>query len=152
MDIGTTVQILVCSKVCINLFLVSLVAQMLKNLLLMQETWVWFLGQKDPLGKGMATHSGIPAWRISWTEEPGGLQSLGLQRVWKIEWLTLSFSPRVCIILFVYFLWQIISNLHNVAKKEKKKYKEQLCIGRFTCYHFIPFQSPHWPVRLPSHK
>ena len=47
----------------------------------MQETWVWSLGWKDLLEKGMATHSSILAWRIPWTEEPGGLQSIGLQRV-----------------------------------------------------------------------
>ena len=47
----------------------------------MQETWVWSLGQEDLLEKGMATHSSILAWRISWTEEPGSLQSMGSQRV-----------------------------------------------------------------------
>jgi len=47
----------------------------------MQETQVRSLGQEDPLKKGMASHSNILAWRISWTEEPGRLQSMGLQRV-----------------------------------------------------------------------
>ena len=47
----------------------------------MQETWVPSLGWENPLEKSMATHSSILAWRISWAEEPGGLQSLGLQRV-----------------------------------------------------------------------
>ena len=50
-----------------------------KNLPAMQETWVRFLGQEDPLEKRMATHSSILAWRISWAEEPGGLQSMELQ-------------------------------------------------------------------------
>ena len=59
----------------------SLVAQMVKNLPAMQETWVRSLGQEDPLEKGMATHSTILAWRIPWTEEPGGLQSMRSQRV-----------------------------------------------------------------------
>ena len=59
----------------------SLVAQMVKNLPAMQEKGVRFLSQEDPLEKGMATHSSILAWRIPWTEEPGGLQSMGLQRV-----------------------------------------------------------------------
>ena len=59
----------------------SLVAQMVKNLLAMQETRVRSLGQKDPLQKGMATHSSILVWRIPWTEEPGRLQSMGSQRV-----------------------------------------------------------------------
>ena len=59
----------------------SLVAQMVKNLPAVQEIWVRSLGQEDPLGKGMATHSSILAWRIPWAEKPGGLQSTGLQRV-----------------------------------------------------------------------
>ena len=54
-------------------------AQMVQNLPAMQETWVQFLGQKDPLEKGMATHTSILAWRIPWTEEPGGLQFTGSQ-------------------------------------------------------------------------
>ena len=52
-----------------------------KNLPAVQETWVQFLGQEDPLEKEMATHSSILAWRIPWMEEPGGLQSMGSQRV-----------------------------------------------------------------------
>ena len=57
------------------------VAQMVKNLPTMQDTWVQPLVQEDPLEKGMAIHSSILAWRISWTEEPGGLQSMGSPRV-----------------------------------------------------------------------
>ena len=57
-----------------------MVAQMVKNLPAMQETWVQSLGQEDPLEKEMATHSSIPAWRIPWTKEPGGLWSIGSQR------------------------------------------------------------------------
>ena len=61
---------------------VSLVAQLVKNQPAMQETWVPSLGGEDRLEKGMATHSSILAWRtLSWIEEPGGLQSLGLQKV-----------------------------------------------------------------------
>ena len=59
----------------------SLVAQMVKNLSARQETRVQSLGRKDPLEKGMATHPSVLAWRIPWTEEPGGLQSMGSQRV-----------------------------------------------------------------------
>ena len=59
----------------------SLMAQMVKNLPAMQETWVQFRGQEDPLEKGMETHSSILAWRIPWTEEPGRLQSMEVQRV-----------------------------------------------------------------------
>ena len=59
----------------------SLVAQRLKRLPEMRETWVRSLVWEDPLEKEMATHSNILAWRIPWTEEPGGLQSTGSQRV-----------------------------------------------------------------------
>ena len=59
----------------------SLVAQMVKNLAATQEeTRVQSLGQEDPLEKGMVTHSSILAWRIPWTEEPGGLQYMELQK------------------------------------------------------------------------
>ena len=59
----------------------SLVAQRLKRLPPMRDTWVQSLGRKDALEKEMVTHSSILAWRIPWTEEPGGLQSMGSQRV-----------------------------------------------------------------------
>ena len=59
----------------------SLVAQMEKNLPAVQETWAQSLGWEDVLEKGMAAHSSILAWGIPWTEEPGGLQTMGLQRV-----------------------------------------------------------------------
>ena len=56
------------------------VAQLVKNPPAIQETWVWSLGWEDPLEKEVATHSTILAWEIPWTEEPAGLQSLGLQK------------------------------------------------------------------------
>ena len=59
----------------------SLVAQMVKHLPAMQEMQVQSLGRDDPLEKEMATHSRTLAWKIPWTEEPGRLQSMGLQRV-----------------------------------------------------------------------
>ena len=59
----------------------SMVAQRLKHLPGMWETWVRSLGQEDPLEKAMATHSSTLAWRIPWRDEPGRLQSMGLQRV-----------------------------------------------------------------------
>ena len=55
------------------------VTQLVKNLPAMQKTWVQFLGREDPLEKQMATYSSFLAWRIPWTEEPGGLQPMGLQ-------------------------------------------------------------------------
>ena len=60
---------------------VSLVSQTVKNLPAMQETGVQSLGWEDPLEKGIATYSSILAWTIPWTEEPGGLQSMGSKRV-----------------------------------------------------------------------
>ena len=56
-------------------------AQLVKNPPAVRESWVRFLGQGDPLEKEMATYSSILAWRTPWTQEPGGLQSTGLQRV-----------------------------------------------------------------------
>ena len=54
---------------------------MVKNLPAMQETWVPSLGREDPLEEGMATHASLLAWRIPWTQEPGGVQSMGSQSV-----------------------------------------------------------------------
>ena len=65
----------------------SLVAQLVKNLPAVQETWVQSLGQEDPLEKEMATHSSILAWKMLWTEEPGRVQSMGSQRVGR-DWVT----------------------------------------------------------------
>ena len=69
------------SAIQVLLCLVIIVAQRLKCLPAMWETWVPSLGREDPLEKEMATYSSILAWRIPWAEEPGGLQSTGLQRV-----------------------------------------------------------------------
>ena len=86
-----------------------------------QETWVWSLGQEDPLEKEMATHSSILAWEIPQTEEPGGLQSMGSQRIrhdWATKqqqhlrtWLTIqkSISPKRC--------WMNPGNAHEIRMK-----------------------------------
>ena len=58
-----------------------MVAQLVKNPPAMRETWIRSLGWEDPLEKGTATYSSVPAWRIPWTEEPGRLQFMGSQRV-----------------------------------------------------------------------
>ena len=85
----------------------SLVAQMVKNLPVMQETWVQSLGWEDPLEKGQGTHSSILAWRISWTEEPGGLQSMGLQRV-RHDRAAFTFT-------YGWFRWfKARDNMHNI--------------------------------------
>ena len=67
-------------KISLAIIWASLVAQLGKNLPAMQESQVRFLGQEDPLEKEMAIHSSILVWKITWTEEAGGLQSMGLQR------------------------------------------------------------------------
>ena len=69
-------------------------AQTVKNLHAKQEMQAQYLGREDPLEEGMATHSSILAWRIPWTEEPGGLQSVGWQRVGH-KWMTNTFTLRV---------------------------------------------------------
>ena len=71
-----------------------MVAQKVKNLPVMQETWVQSLGQEDPLEKGMATHSSILAWRIPCTDDLGGLQSMGSQRVGQV-WVTNTYTFHI---------------------------------------------------------
>ena len=80
----------------------SLVAQLVKNLPAVQETWVRSLGWEDPLEDSIANHSSILAWRIPWTEELGGLQSMGSQSLTRLKEL----STYVCF-LFT-FNWGII--------------------------------------------
>ena len=75
------------------------------------EIWVWSRGQEDPLEKGMASHSNILAWRISWTEEPGRLQSMGSQRV-KQNWATNTFTF-----------------MHKILKKMVTKIFYHICIA-----------------------
>ena len=102
-------RLILCPLLCLLLFppnlkavfsflWASLVAQRLKHLPAMRETWVRSLDQEDPLEKEMATHSSILAWRIPWTEVPGGLQSMGSQRIghdWVIS-LSLFYSFLCC--------------------------------------------------------
>ena len=100
----------------------SLVAQWVKNLpemLETQETWVWSLGWEDPLEDGMAVHSSILAWRIPWTEEPGGLQSIGLERV-RHNWACthgpeikfLKVFTKIKVFFFKGFTMQHTCNMH----------------------------------------
>ena len=72
--------------------------QMVKNPPAMQETWVWSLGQEYSQEKETATHSSILASEISWTEEPGGLQSMRLRRVGH-DWVTNAFHDLICVIV-----------------------------------------------------
>ena len=86
-----------------------------KILPIMQETQVWYLGWEDPLEKEMATHSSILAWEIPWTEEPGGLQSIGVakSRTQLSSWAGIytfslySFTSK-CKYIFILFYWSVI--------------------------------------------
>ena len=71
----------------------SLIAQLVKNLPAVQETWVQSLSQEDPLEKEMVNYSSIFAWKIPWTEELGGLQSMGCRELGTTEQLTLPSQP-----------------------------------------------------------
>ena len=89
---------------------IFLIFQTVKNLSAMWES----LGREDPLKKGMATHSRILAWRIPWTEEPGGLQSMGSQRVehsWVTNASTFTFSPVKNTSPDLYFILMLILSL-----------------------------------------
>ena len=90
-----------------QMLLCALVAQSVKDPPAMWETWVWSLGWEDPLEKEMAIHSSIPAWEIPWTEEPGGLQSMGLQRVGH-DWVTKH--STVCSALYTFIISRNSSN------------------------------------------
>ena len=93
------------------------VAQTVKNLPAMRMTLVRTLGQEDPLEKEMATHSNILAWRIPWTEDPGGLQSMGSQRVahnWLANTFTLSlYLYRIIIHSNLLFFWFVSPSLQR---------------------------------------
>ena len=101
----------------------SLMAQMVKNLPAVQETWVWALGPEDPLEKGMATHCSILAWRIPWTEKPGGLQSMGSQWV-RHEWATIT--PHVSL------LWGTFS-----SSPSNFAFKPLILCAEKTLIHFV---------------
>ena len=86
-----TQYVCVCVCVCVCTERASLIAQTVNNLPTMQETWVRSLSLEDSMEKGLAIHSSIPAGRIPWTEEPGRLQSMRLQRV-RHDWATNTFT------------------------------------------------------------
>ena len=124
----------VCVRVCARVYVcvcvythamewASQVAQLVKNLPAMQETQeipVWLLDWEDPLEEGMATHSSVLAWRIPWTEEPGGLQSIGLQRVGH-DWGDWACTMEYCSALEKNEIWMDLEIiiLSEVTQKEK---------------------------------
>ena len=104
-----SIYIFIC-KLHIN-FKVFLVAHMVKNLPAVQETWVWSLGQEDPLEKRMATWYSILAWRIPWTEEPGRLQSMGSQRAGH-DWATNTYFYLLIVTFIFIEISFIMKNLY----------------------------------------
>ena len=115
-----------------------------KNLPVKQETWVRSLGQEDPLEKGMATHSSILAWRIAWTEEPGGLQSMGSQRV-RHDWAT----DTSTLYMFLWCRWSFCHHpsLSTTLSPVANNYMALFCIKLydFTLVHGIDLYHHHWP-------
>ena len=103
----------------------SLVAQMVKKPPAVQETRVWALGQEDPLEKEMATHSSVLAWRIPWAEEPGGSQSLGLQRV-RHNWATNTFTFSHLCVYGVEGVLKRLNLLHHLMKRFRTTSVNQL--------------------------
>ena len=115
----------------------------------MQETWVWSLGPEEPLEKRMVTHSSIRAWRIPWTEEPGGLQSRGCKELDTTEWLI-----HTCLLFWVLFLFSkmwwyseaIGRNPTNVGEQEPPRTRDK---GRNLVY-FSDFYISSWCDLWPS--
>ena len=107
----------------ICIYVVSLMVEQLKNPSVMQEspeTWVWSLGQEDSLEKKMATHSSILAWKIPWTEEPGGLQYMGLQRV-RHDWARgthVYMNIFRCMFSYIHIFIHMYIYLHIILHKK----------------------------------
>jgi len=120
----------------------GLLAQRLKHLPAMQETWVPTLGQEDPLEKEMANQSSILAWKIPWTEEPGGLQSTGSQRV-RHDWATSPFT--FCVYRHQKFWRESPTEITSteITSEEVLWYSAQVGMKRevspFFFFHFIFF-------------
>ena len=131
------------------------VAQMVKNLPVVQETWVQSLVWEDPLERGMATHSTVLAWRIPWTEEPGGLYSpWGLKESDMTEWWTLfilfasMWNEHSCMMVWTFFgiafLWDWNENCpfpfsSPVAAAEFSKFADLLSAA-FQQYHLLGYE------------
>ena len=124
---------------CLWLFCQSPSGSVVKNLPTvweLQETWVLFLGREDPLEEGTATHSSILAWRIPWTEDPGRLLSIGLQRI-EHEWSNL---PLLLLLLSCF------SHVRLCATPEMAAHHASLSLGFSQQEHRsgLPFPSPRY--------
>jgi len=108
-----------------------------KNLPAMQETWVWSLGWEDPLEKGMATHSSILAWRILWTEEPGRLEFMGLQRI-RHSWVTNIHGFLGGFVCLIFKPQQVLTRQSHLCNQHLDKEEQH-------------YQNPKTPSRHFSH-
>ena len=120
-----------------SFFWAFLVAQTVKNLPAIWETWVLSLGWEDPLEEGMATHSSILAWRIPRTAEPGGLQSMGLQRV-RHGWI------RTHALLRKEFSTSSLQSICNsiLCSFSERHWGHSICWTRGVSERWVCFQGP----------
>ena len=126
-------------------------AEVVKNLPAMQETQVWSLGWEDPQEEGMATHSSILAWRVPWTEEPGGLQSIQWQRVGH-DWSDWACTHIFSIFTSYMWAWKDVSVSFRV-QCYVCPWLTLFCIAQifFNCYWFLFLWSiKYWENYLKS--
>ena len=116
----------------------SLVAQTVKRLSAMLETWVRSLGRKDPLEKEMATHSSTPAWKIPWTEEPGRLQSVWLQRV-RHDWATL--------VTFLTPWKKSYAQPQQHIKKQSHDLPTKVCLVKAIVFPVVMYGCESWTIK-----
>ena len=109
---------------------VSLVAQVVKNLPTMWETWVWSLDQEEPLEREMATHSSILAWRIPWIEEPAGLHPWGRKELDPTEQLTRTFSTasKFCLLRDLICWNPVVLARCSLSEYQASRPTCQLCV------------------------
>ena len=112
---------------------------MVKNPPVMREIWVWSLGWEDFLEDNMASHSSILAWKTPWTEEPGGLQSTGSQRV-RRDWSDLSHSCIfITVVLFLSLpnpMLYVTSFCKTCILNHIEKWKSNTVLAFFFCFHY----------------
>ena len=115
-----------------------------------QEMWVWSLGREDPLEEGIATHSSTLAWEIPWTEEPGGLQSMGLQSVGH-DWMTSVFISSLCKSK-IRNLWNSARNVRKTRDCTEKTVIWPLILGKVSFSLFIVSEPGGYHFHLPLHR
>ena len=111
----------------------------------MRETWVQSLGREDPLEKEMATHFSILAWRIPWTEEPGGLQFMGSERVGHY-WVEIQLpTAALCGFRFIHCFWVHVSQFSSISRFQSRKLEGKWKLS-FVLPQ-VPSPPPHHPMK-----